>query len=257
MLGTRDIAVHCGGMAHTWWCCHYHIHVHICRGGTGVPVYTVFKGSLVAPAQVVHQLVFCLDLLMDDVFGFIRPTPTPKGTQDIAPSSMCPLLAHLYFLEPFNFPLIALLERGLFDDLLRDDLVAPSASGLDTENARERRNAKLLHVSVCPCAGGVCVCVCMSGRADAASLPLCTYGGGHRSWCHHGTAMVYQCVALCFGDGSWDCSFSDALEDIEDEAFRKGFFYLRFSLYNVPFSIVRHICSMWHCVGRVSCNCCL
>eukprot|EP00041_Stephanoeca_diplocostata_P039464 m.1630693 g.1630693 ORF g.1630693 m.1630693 type:complete len:2102 (-) comp25399_c0_seq4:3442-9747(-) len=96
--------------------------------------------------QVAHQLVFCLDLLMDDVFGFLRPVVGPKGSPNIEPSSMCTFLSHLYYLEPFNFPLIVLLSRGIFDDLLNEDTVDASASELDSNQARERRNAKLLHV---------------------------------------------------------------------------------------------------------------
>lgn len=87
--------------------------------------------------QMMHQLLFCCDLLMDDHMKLYTPLPSGK---DIEPTSLSSLLGHLYFMDaPSNFIFISLLQSGLIDNLVS------SFSG-EREDDIDARNKALLHI---------------------------------------------------------------------------------------------------------------
>eukprot|EP00040_Diaphanoeca_grandis_P011679 m.59910 g.59910 ORF g.59910 m.59910 type:complete len:2071 (+) comp22778_c0_seq1:137-6349(+) len=91
----------------------------------------------------VDQLLFCIDMLMHSNMRML--VPTAKG-DDVEPTGMCMFLAHMYFLEPYNFVVMSLMQRGVFDKIIAKFALEPNASASDIEKNLEARNQTLLHV---------------------------------------------------------------------------------------------------------------
>ena len=106
---------------------------------TQIPFFSMGGQSSVQ----VDQLLFCLDFLMHKNMKMIGPN---KLQTDITPSGACMLVSHLYFLEPYNFVIISLLQRGVFDDLVQQFVISPDANELDKEKITEKRNRALLEL---------------------------------------------------------------------------------------------------------------
>jgi len=71
--------------------------------------------------QVMHQLLFCTEFLMDPSVGAFVEDANGKAV----PSPLCSLLLHMSFLEPSNHVLLSLLQSGLLDKLVQDVKVDP------------------------------------------------------------------------------------------------------------------------------------
>lgn len=62
------------------------------------------------------------------------------------PGNICSLVALMYYLEPYNFPLIAAMQRGLLEKLLRKFILKPNATDVEHEETDRQRNLALLQV---------------------------------------------------------------------------------------------------------------
>jgi ERCC4-related helicase len=71
--------------------------------------------------QVMHQLLFCTEFLMDPSVGALVKGADGKAV----PSPLCSLLLHLSIFEPTNHVLLSLLQSGLLDQLVTDYKVDP------------------------------------------------------------------------------------------------------------------------------------
>jgi len=71
--------------------------------------------------QVMHQLLFCTEFLMDPSVGAFVKGEDGKAV----PSPLCSLMLHMSFLEPANHVLLSLLQSGLLDKLVQDVKVDP------------------------------------------------------------------------------------------------------------------------------------
>lgn len=89
------------------------------------------------------QLLFCMDFLMHNNMRMLRMNS--KGN-DVEPTGVCQMLAHLYFLEPYNFMIVSLLQRGVFDRLVTKYSISPDATDLEKERTLEERNLALLQL---------------------------------------------------------------------------------------------------------------
>jgi len=93
--------------------------------------------------QVQHQLLFCTDFLMGESLELLKFV---REKNDVEPSNICSLVALMYYLEPYNFPLVAAMQRGLFEKLLRPFVLGKDASDAEHEENDKKRNVALLTV---------------------------------------------------------------------------------------------------------------